>query len=332
MNRHAGARALCLFALIVLGLVPTVLAQDSPVPAAVVDAGDVQAMAVSGDGRSLFVTNARTQILQVYSLSLENLLEEVAAVPLDAEPSALTAARDYALVTVDFGSGSDALESIGPDPFDVSSYAVLNIVDIEDNARFINIAPDFRWALLIGESWYSLVQIVSATDMIAYPLGTRAEPQSGAIGSNVALIAQDSPAQVVQYLLRRNQAPRSARTLDLRDEPGTLILNERLSLGAVISGTHEIVLFDTATMQQQGTLTVEGDQPIQMQFSAREEGEWLIVASENSRDLRIYDATNPNTMGEIGSLTLDIAASQMLIHDELLIVSDGQQIQAYTGF
>lgn len=331
MKRNDGARALLILSFVWFSLQFSVRAQDAPEPLAATEVADVQAMAISGDGRTLFVADARANTLHVFSLTSNRLLEKVAEVSLDGTPTALSAAGDYALVTIDLGSGGDALESIGPDPFDTSGYAILNIVDVEDESRFLSVAPDFRWALVLGERWYSLVQIVSATDMIAYPLATRAEPQSGALGASIALIAQDSPAQVVQYLLRRNQAPRVARALELDASPGPLTLNGRMTLGAVVSGSRDITIFDTATMQQLSSIRLDAT-PNQIGFSVREDGEWLIIATENSRDLSIFDATNPVSMGEIGSLTVGITPLHMRINEEQLIVSDGRQIQIYSGF
>jgi hypothetical protein len=279
----------------------------------------------------LFVADARANTLVAFSLDADRLLEQVAEVPLDGAPTALSAARDYALVTVDLGSGGDALESIGPDPFNASSFTILNIVDVENNSRFLTVASDFRWALVIGERWYSLVQIVSATDMIAYPSTTRSEPESGALGGSVALIAQDSPAQVVQYLLRRNQAPRPARTLELDSAPRLLSLNGRMTIGAVVTEDEMLTIFDAATMQALSSLRLEST-PRQIGFSVREDGEWLIVASESSRDLRIFDASDPVSLGEIGSQTLGISPTHLLINGEQIIVSDGRQIQVYAGF
>jgi DNA-binding beta-propeller fold protein YncE len=330
MKRLNGARTL-LLSIIWLSFAVALQAQDAPDPLATTEVGDVQAMAISGDGRTLFVTDARANTLHVFSLAANRLLENMAEVPLDGTPTALSSASDYALVTMDLGSDGDALESIGPDPFNASGYTILNFVDVEDQSRALSVAQDFRWALVIGERWYSLVQIVSATDMIAYPSATRAEPQSGALGTSIALIAQDSPARVVQYLLRRNQAPREARALDLDDSPGLMTLNGRATLGAVVSGSREIIIFDTATMQQLSSISLDAS-PTQIGFSVREDGEWLIVATENNRDLSIFDATNPVSMGEIGSLTLGITPSQMRINEDQLIVSDGQQIHIYRGF
>jgi DNA-binding beta-propeller fold protein YncE len=110
-----------------------------------------------------------------------------------------------------------------------------------------------------------------------------------------------------------------------------MTLNGRATLGAVVSGSREIIIFDTATMQQLSSISLDAS-PTQIGFSVREDGEWLIVATENNRDLSIFDATNPVSMGEIGSLTLGITPSQMRINEDQLIVSDGQQIHIYRGF
>jgi hypothetical protein len=104
-----------------------------------------------------------------------------------------------------------------------------------------------------------------------------------------------------------------------------------MTFGAVFSGS-QIILFDTATMRQIGSIPLDGAQPTAMQFTSSEQGEWLVVAAAGSSDLRIFDTTNRAAMGEVGSFTVGITPQTILISDGTLVVSDGREIQAYSGF
>lgn len=331
MNRPRAMRALLISLCMLIASLFSAHAQGNVEPLAQVQAGEVTALAVSRDGSRLFAADAEGNELRIFSLSADDLLSEIAAVELDGTPTALTAARDYALVTIDIGTGADALQSIGADRFNANAYSVLNIVDIADNSRFLTISPDDRWALLTGERWFSIIQVISETDIIGYPTGGRVNAVTGALGGGIALVAQDSPAQVTQYLLRSNQAPREARSLRLSAAPSVLMLNDRATIGAVVVGRDTVLLFDAATMQELGRTSVRSS-IIRLQFAPREDGEWLALSLEDDTDIHLFDVTDPEAIGEIGSFPVGVIPLHMLLSDDLLIISDGREISVYPSF
>jgi hypothetical protein len=322
-------RLFVLFALL-FGVLSSVRAQDvTPTQVAALEVNDVAAFAVSGDSSILFVASESDDTLLVYDFADPSSPTLRTTIALDGMPTALAAARNYALVAVSTPDNGDLLEVIAPDSFSEGGYGVVAFPDIPDNARQITVSPDNRWAGVVGEGWYSVLQLISSVDIIGYPTESISAPNATTLAVGMAYIAQDDPTQVVQLLLRANEPPRTARTLELDAPADSLALNARMTVGAaVVDG--EVVLFDTATMRQLSVISQDGEDISAAQFIAREDGEWLAVLVQGSGDVLLYDVTSPTRAGDIGSISTGITPTQLLVHDNLLLVADDSQIRVFS--
>lgn len=320
-------RPFVLFALL-FGVLSSARAQDvTPTQVAALEVNDVAAFAVSGDSSILFVASESDDTLLVYDFADPSSPNLRTAISLDGTPTALAAARDYALVAVSTPDNGDLLEVIAPDEFSQGGYGVVAFPDIPDNARQITVSPDNRWAGVVGDGWYSVLQLISSVDIIGYPTESVSAPNATTLAVGMAYIAQGDPTQVTQLLLRANEPPRTARALTLDAPAESLALNARMTVGAAVVDD-QIILFDTGTMRQLSTISRD-TRVISTQFVAREDGEWLAVLVQGDGDVLLYDVTTPTRAGEIGSISTGITPTQLVVHDTLLLVADDSQIRVF---
>lgn len=322
-------RAGVLIVMLLLGVAASASAQDaSSSLLTTLEINDTAALAVSDDGSILFVASSSDNALLVYDFADPSAPNLRTVIALEGEPTALAAARDYALVAVSTPEDGDLLEVIAPDSFSDGGYGVVAFPDIPDNARHISVSPDNRWAGLVGDGWYSVLQLISSVDIIGYPAEGVDTPSATVLAVGMAYIAQDDPAQVAQLLLRANEPPRVARALALEQPADALAINARMTVGAaVVDGG--VVLFDGATMRALGTIAQRGASIVDAQFVAREDGEWLAALAQGSGEVLLFDVTTPTRAGDIGSISTGITPTHMLVHDNLLLVSDGDQVRVF---
>ncbi|MCA9904529.1 MAG: hypothetical protein KC547_11780, partial [Anaerolineae bacterium] len=199
---------------------------------------------------------------------------------------------------------------------------------IPDGPRQIFAAPDHRWALVVGDEWSMVLQLVSSVESVAYAIDVSGNPLSGAAAVGMTLVGMESPNRIQQFLLQNDRAPRASRSLALDAPPRSISLNARMSLGAAVVA-NSIVLFDPAVMETVGRSLETDETPISAQFLTREEGEWLVVAVQDSRELFLYEATDPTTLSEIGSLPLDMIPRKFVLYDDLVFATDGRRVSVF---
>jgi hypothetical protein len=304
------------------------LAQDASTPLANLEHSSIIDFAMTGNGVALFIADAGENQVHVYNASDPANPALLVSIPLEGTPLAVAAARDYAIVAVDIGGSSDLLQVIAPDRYSEGGYGVVAFPEIPDGTRAIVVSADHRWAAVAGANGYSLLELISATDIIGYPTESSGGISAAALGSSMAFIASPRPAQIEQFILRGGQAPREARSLDLRQPASALTVNGRTTLGAIVRAGG-IDLFDTASLQIVNTLQAEGGRFTNAQFIAREDGEWLAAAVENSPEILFFDVTTPSQPAPIASLPVGFSARQMKVYDDLLLVSDDGQLAIF---
>ena len=314
---------------LLFGVLSNVSAQDiAPTQLVTLEVSNVSTFAVSGDSSTLFVASDSDDALVIYDFTDPSSPNLRTVITLDGSPTAIAAARDYALVAVSTSDEGDLLEVIAPDSFSNGGYGVVAFPDIPANTRRIAVSPDHSRAGIVGDGWFSVLQLVSAIDIIGYPSTNVDSPTATTLAIGMAYIAQADPTQIAQLLLRANEPPRIARTLALNAAATALATNARMSVGAaVVDG--DVVLFDTATMRQLGSIQTDSGDIVAAQFIAREDGEWLAALIDGSRDVLLFDVTTPTRAGEIGSISTGFSPSQLLIHDNLMLVADDTQIRVF---
>lgn len=316
--------------LLLIGAVAFVRAQDAtPTPLTSIRVANVSALAVSGDGQVLFVADATNNTLLVYDFGTRSDLSLLAEVALDGQPVAIAAADNYALVPIAAEDGLSALYTIAPDPFRAGDYAVVGAFDIPGVPQDAVMSPDRRWALITGDDWYSVVQVVSPEDNTAYPNETNIVPRSAALSAGMALLGNAEPPAIEQYILRTNQYPRAARTISLDAAPVALTVNPRMTLGAAALADGSLVLFDLANMQIVGSVDSGVSDLRSLAFIAREDGEWLLTLAGDNREISLYLTTDPSDFGAAGSISVGMTARFMTVYEDFLFVSDGRQISVF---
>ncbi len=322
MNRMLAALLCCLFG------ISAVQAQETLDPVVTLPVEDASSIAVGNNGALVFIGTDRGDTLAIYDFSTRDALNSLNNVDLSGALIDVAAADDYALALVEIDGDGDQIEVIGPDRYRDGKYGVVAAVDIPDAPRRIFVAPDHRWALVVGDGWSTVLQLVSAVESVAYVIDVDGSPLNGAAAVGMMLVGSEDPNAVQQYLLRDDRPPRASRSFALDAPPKSISLNARMSLGAAVIAD-SVVFFDPALMEIVGTpLKIEGS-PVNAQFLAREEGEWLVVALENSSDLLLYEATDPASLSALGSLPLGMNPDKFIIYDDLIFASDGLQVSIF---
>ncbi|MCC6616910.1 MAG: hypothetical protein IT320_25790 [Anaerolineae bacterium] len=289
---------------------------------------DVSHIAVGNNGDLVFVGTDRGDMLAIYDFSTRDALSTLNNVALDGALIDMAAAGDYVLALVEIDGDGDQIEVVGPDPYRGGDYGVVAAVDIPDGPRRVFISPDHSWALVVGDGWSTVLQLVSSVESVAFGIDVDGSPLSGAAAVGMVLVGSENPNTIQQYLLRGDRPPRASRSFTVDAPPKSISLNARMSLGAAVVGD-SIVFFDPAVMETVGRpLQIDGT-PVSAQFLAREEGEWLVVALENSRDLMLYEATDPASLSALGSLPLGINAGKFVLYDDLIFAADGRQLSIF---
>ncbi len=322
MNKLLAAIACCLIA------ISAVYAQRNSNLLASIPVENASSIAVGKNGDVIFIGTNRGATLSIYDFSSRDTLNMLNEVALDGALVDMTVVDDYALALLEVDGDGDQIVTVGPDPYRDGEYGVLGAVDVPDGPRQVFAAPDHRWALVVGDGWSMVLQLVSSVESIAYAIEIDGNPSSGAAAVGMALVGTESPDQIQQFLLQNDRAPRASRSLALDGPPVSLSLNARMSLGAA-AVANSVVLFDPAVMETVGNSLEIEETPTSAQFLTREDGEWLVVAVENSSDLLLYEATDPTTLSAIGSLPLDMNPRKFILYDDLVFATDGRQVSVF---
>jgi len=308
--------------------VSVVHAQGNLDPLVTMPIEDVSSIAVGSNGDVVFIGTDRGDTLAIYDFSTRDTLTTLNTVALDGALIDMAAADNYVLALVEIDGDGDQIEVVGPDRFRGGEYGVLAAVDIPDAPRRVFVAPDQNWALVVGDGWSTVLQLVSSVESVAYNIDVDGSPLNGAAAVGMVLVGSENPNEVHQYLLRGNSPPRASRSFAVDAPPKTISLNARMSLGAAIVAD-AVVIFDPALMETIGTpLEIEGT-PTSAQFLAREEGEWLVIALENSSDLLLYEATDPASLSALGSLPLGMTPREFVLYDDLVFSADDSQMSIF---
>ncbi len=303
---------------------------QAPPPLVSIRVESAVALAVSGDGERLFVADGRANQVDVFDFGERDSLELLTSVALGGSPIDIAAGQDYAVVLVDGEGEGDLMEVVAPDQFADGGYGLIAFFDIPDRPRQVVISPDHRWVSVIGDDWHQIYQLVSAADNVGYPLTDEPQPMAAVFAQGLAFTAVETPPSVQQYILRPDQPPRAARALALEDPPTQIALNARLTLGAVLVGESLLKLFDPVTMTQIGEDIALQRPIVRMQFVVREDGDWLLSLPDEGSDLLLLPISDPSAIGELGALPVGMEPTLMAVHDDRIVVSDGQQISVFS--
>jgi hypothetical protein len=316
--------------MVVLSAAVMVSAQDGDIaPLATLDAGDFRALSVSSDGARLFVTDGSNQQVRVYDIQDKSNPNPIASVTVDGTPIAVGAVADYALVAVELDGSDDILQVVAPDRYSDGGYGVVAFFDLPGEARAITISPNEQWALVMGERWYSVLQLVSATENSNFPVQNRFSALDGVLSSQLAFLSFDDAPGIVRLVLARNAAPRARNTLTLPAIASSVSLNARNTIGAAVAG-ESIIFFDAATMDELGEAALFGG-IIDAQFVSRDGGDWLAVIAEDRPEITLVDARSTGENATTASIPLPSYPRAMVTWDRFVIVTDGTQVSIYAS-
>ena len=308
-------------------------AQDTaPIgPIGTVAAGDFRALAVTSGGDRLLIADAENNQLRIYNFSDPSSPALLTSVDLDGEPVALAAADNFALVAVTTGESTDAVRVIAPSVYArQSGYLEANSIDIPRAPRTIRLSPDNRWAVVVSERGYSILELISAGEINSLPFAADASPViDAAVANNTAYLLHDSSLEIQS--LRANLAIQRTSQIEFEGQAAALALNTGITLGVVALDDNQLVFFDPVALETVSTLSLEGEAIAGMQFVSGEEGEWLAITQADSTDITLIDVSNPADVGELGTLATSFAApvQAMVSYDTLIAATDGQTVSIF---
>jgi hypothetical protein len=318
-------------AIIVMGavLARRAWAQDTaPIdPIATLEAGDFRALAVTADGTRLMIADAASNQVRVYDISDPSNPQSLVALDVQGTPVDLAAGDDFALVLVQTGGETDLIEVIAPADYDPRAlYATVTYIDIPVGARHVRLSPDGDWGMVIGDSGYTLLEMISPNEVNSSAF-IEVEGFKDGLPTNSRALVANSESSIQSAPLEAQFEAQSVQALTLVSPARLLAINERGTLGAALLEDGELVFFDPSEMSSISTqLVSDGDV---LRFVALEAGEWLLVAEDGESSIRVLDVSDLDDIGEIGDQTLSIRARALTTWNNLLFVTDGQRIEIY---
>jgi WD40 repeat protein len=307
-----------------------VQAQEQPpagAPIARLEAGDFRALAVTADGQYLMVADAANDQIRVYDLSQRGQQPLVAAVSVDGTPVDMTAAGDFAIVLVDTGTNSDLVQVIAPADYDpAQAFAPTTWIDIPNNPRSVAISPNNRWAVAVSEDGFTLLELLSADNVNS---AINDGSFNDAVLTNDRLfLAPVDEAMIIPAALDSGAQAALTRPLELDAPAVRLAINLNGTLGAAALENGGLTLFNlrTLTSVNVGEIGEVSD----IQFLSHENGEWLVVLNADGEQVTVYDVTDPENVGEMGSLALEnVPVRAIAIFDTLILVADSDTVNIY---
>jgi WD40 repeat protein len=312
-------------------VVATLSAQEVPgQPVARLDAGDFRALAVSPGGRWLMVADAANDQLRVYDLFAQNDEALFASSPLDGNPVDVAATPDFAIVAVDLG-GAGLVQVIAPAPYDPNAaYDTFNYIDLPDRPRSVAVSPDGAWSIVVSAGGYTLLELFSADNINSTFFATPVT-DSALTDDQAFLALRNAPVLRAIALETGSQTARTTAEIDLPGAPQRVIVNAGGTLGAVSLQDERIVLFAPRANALIGTFSVDAGVS-DIRFLSFENGEWLVVLSADQSTVQLYDVSDPQDIGFLGTPNLESTPVQAIAtFNELIFIADRSTVRIYAA-
>lgn len=296
-------------------------AQDAPV--ATLEAGDFRALAVMQNGERLLVADAAASQVRIFNISTPASPALITAVDTGGTPVALAGAAAYAIAAVQTGGSSDVLEVIAPSMFNRRfPYLTLNYIDVARGVREVILSPDGQHGAAVGESAYTLLEIIAPEEISAVPVQTDRPIAAAAMTSDRLFLAFEDEASLETVLLRDG----TSEAIIALDAPALALTvsSDGTRIAALTTGG-EVAIYDTATLSH--LLEGDADDAAAARFLDSASAD-LVMLTANRRAIRLYD-TAGGALSLRNTLTLESAARRFTTFDGFIFVTDGSSVNIF---
>lgn len=319
--------------------VPALAQNDAPIgqPVAQLDAGDFRALAVTADGSLLAVADAATGQVRVYDLGNVDLNTSaqpplIASVSVDGIPIDLVAAEDFFIVLVSTGDATDLVQVIAPASYDPTQlFTPVTWIDIPSNASALALSPDNRFAVVVSEGGYTLLELLSAENVNSAFIDAtiRAAFGGAALINDRVFWAVPGSARLATAQLDSGAIAEVDESVALRTPAVQVIANVNQTCGAARMEDGGIALFDPVTLRVDSILQTN-ILSVDMRFVSREDAEWLIVLNRDRASISVYDVSDPTAVRGLGSQPLEITPVEaMTTYNDLVFFSASSTVSVY---
>ncbi len=324
----------CLLIGLLLLVSGVVFAQDdvnTPVgPIGTLEAGDFRALAVTVDGNRLLVADAENQQIRIYDFGDPTQPNLLTSLDMRGTPVLLAGGKDYGLAALQTDGQMDTIELVAPAYVSPRAQyrAGWSVFDIPKNPHALALSPDSHWGLVASEGSYTLLEIndPSNVDWI-----TVDEPIiDAALTNTMAFVLRDQSLAAAP--LQSGEALRAEQMLARDGVPSRLAINARATVGIAVLDDTRLVFFDPSTLKTMGELSLDGNAVVSLNFLPHNDGELVLVTQRDQAVIRMFDASDPQNIVDLGSINAMAKPIRALVtHEQFMVVTDGVTISIFSS-
>ena len=286
------------------------------------------ALAITADGQRLLVSDASASQVRVYGVNdVFNAQENPARLDLYGTPFALAATNNFGLAAI----GDGGTNQVQVFQLRGRGDTTVNLFDIPQGPTAIMLSPDQRWAVVIGQAGYAVMELLSGDNINFYVYDVPIT--HAALTDDTVLLVQRGSNEIETKSLNAGSPPEVSTVLALSSGVDALAVNENGSLGAAALNNGDIVFFNPASLTETGSYS-HGGSVLALAFVDTGSAEWLAVAVSNQESIDVLDVSNINAVTNLGQIVTDAPIQALVARDNLIATSDGSiitLIQAASG-
>jgi len=287
------------------------------------------ALAITSDGQRLLVADARGEQVRVYNVAdVFDAEENPLRFSLYGTPSALAATDNFGLAAINAG-GSNQVQVF---QLRGRGDTTVNLFDVPEGPTAIMLSPDQRWAIVVGQGGYAVMELLSGDNINFYVYDTPVA--HAALANDVALLVGVGGSNEIETLsLNEGSPPEPSSSLSMSGGVDTLALNADASLGAAALDNGQIVFFNPSSLSETGSFSLGGT--VQgLAFVDTGSAQWLAVSVANQDSIDVLDVSDVNAVTNLGQIVTDAPVQALAASGNVIATSDGSivtLIQAASG-